>query len=67
MLPQYNFDASNPTTARNHWASFKKYVAFQTRQGNTCVELKPMFALMPTVIAWNWFEPIMNGIQIWTA
>ena len=34
MLPQQHFEGSNPDAARYHWAAFKKYGAFQTRQGS---------------------------------
>ena len=61
----HHLDGSNPSTGRNHWASFEKYVVLQISQGsiNTYDELKNMFALMLTDIAQNWFEPIMNVIQ----
>ena len=34
MLPQHLFDVSNPSAARNHWASFEKYLTFQRRYGS---------------------------------
>ena len=64
MLPQHHLNWSSPSTARNYWTSFEKYVAFETRQGkiNTCVELKNMSAWTLTDNVWSWFEPIMNNI-----
>ena len=53
MLPQHHFDCSYPGSARNHWATLKKYAAFQTRQSsiNTFDEFKNMFALTLTDMA----------------
>ena len=46
MLPQHHLDDSNSIRARNHWASFLKYVAFQRRQGsiNTFDQFENMLA-----------------------
>ena len=65
MLPQHHCNCSKLSLARNQWASFEKYVAFQTRQGNinTYDKFKTMVTLTLTDIAWKWFETIMNGIQ----
>ena len=56
---------SNLSADRNHWASFKKYVAFRTKQGsiNTFDEFKNIFALTVIEIAWNLIESFLNSIQ----
>ena len=64
MFP-HHFDGFYPSLARNQWAAFEKYVGFKIRQGsiNTADEFKNMSALTLPGIAWNCFEPFMNGIQ----
>ena len=64
MLPEHHFDGLYPSTASKHWASFEKYITFQTWHGsiNTSENSKKqkIFALILTDIAWNSFEPVIN-------
>ena len=65
MLPQYHSVGSDPTAARNYWATFEKYAVFQTRQGrmNTFEQFKNRVVLTLIDVALNWFEMLMSNKQ----